>query len=154
MPGRYYDVDEEGNIIDPRIVGYTSSNNRNQEEPNDRYEDERRYSSYYSRSRSRSRHRSPPRHSETVKRPWKVPKNPLLRSEDSDEESSGSDRERKHRHRHKHRHHHRHHSRSRSSSRSRFRQNSHKSNTPADRADHWGHELYIEKVEKRKVCDV
>lgn len=159
MPGRYYDVDEEGNIIDPRLMDLSPGEVR----PYDRYNDStnnneyNRYDRPFSRtpSRSRSRHHSPPKHRESNRRPWVVPVNPLLRAEESDDETKelhGS----RHHHRHHHRHHRseRHHHRSRSPSKPRLREFSTKKNTPADLKDRWGHELYIENVRMMMVFDI
>lgn len=147
MPGRYYDVDEEGNIIDPRIVDRPPGEVVSRDEyRNDPYSDhhERNYSPYPPfRSRSRSRHRSYSNERQSNRKPWEVPVNPLLRTYNSADEDSDPSHHRHHRHRH-HRHH-RHHHRSRSNSKQRFRQYN-KKNTPADTKDRWGHELYIENV--------
>lgn len=150
MPGRYYDVDEEGNIIDPRIVGYSSSNDKNKSEMYSQRDNDYRNQSSPSQSGSPVRHNSPPRHTKTVDRPWLVPVNPLLRNKNDDDSSH----RRRHHHHHSHHRHRHHRSRSRSRSRShsrsysssRLRTSNYKSNTPADTTDHWGHELYIEKV--------
>ena len=67
-----------------------------------------------------------------------MPFNPLALAHEGDHSRSSI----RHRHRHHHHHHHHHHE-SDSDERRDFTR---KNNTPADKKERWGHELYIENV--------
>lgn len=142
MPGRFPEVDSFGREVDPTQGQYRANDREGSFDHRygsaDRFEDDwsRRRHRSYSSSHSRSRSRSHRRHHE--RKAWEVPFNPLALAHEGDHSRSST----RHRHRHHHHHHHHHHE-SDSDERRDFTR---KNNTPADKKERWGHELYIENV--------
>lgn len=151
MPGRYYDVDENGNIIDDRVKDLFQPEEKEEERKNSYSENdsymERSHSSSPRRYRSRDRYSNNSRREKYDDKPWETPFNPLQLAhyEELYEDKTNSDHSRHKHHRHHHHKHHHHGNNAESEKKRHFRKPE-KKTTPADLKDRWGHELYIENV--------